>query len=133
MAKKPLRRLSIWRLKAGQTFDDVISEAAVAFQTVDIQLAGATAVRLLTKQSPSRVPDWVPFLKEGFVQLNPLQTQSAAALLLVEVEQRIFALSFGSARFWLNKESLGLRLVQSQKAIAVARATPDRKLAASLS
>ena len=29
--------------------------------------------------------------------------------------------------------SLGSRLVQSQKAMAVARATPDRKLAASLS
>jgi acetyl esterase/lipase len=34
---------------------------------------------------------------------------------------------------WAQVEVLGSRLVQSQKAMAVASATPDRKLAASLS
>lgn len=109
MAKKPLRRLSIWRLKQNLVFDDAIGETAVALRSTDIQIDGASGARLITKQSPSRIPDWVGFLRQGVQGLAPLQTQSAAALLLINVNQRIFALTFGAARFWLNKEAVDRR------------------------
>lgn len=109
MAKKPLRRLSIWRLKADKGFDEAVAETATALRAVNLEVPGADEARLLTKQSPTKAPEWVGFLREGNPTMDSLRTQSAAALLLLKIEDRVFALTFGSARFWINKEALDRR------------------------
>lgn len=109
MSKIKVQRLSIWRMKDRLGFHDAISESARGFQKIDFNI-GDVKAQLLTKQSPKKTPDWVNFLKSSIVKFNfPLESQSAAALLLIETSGRIFALSFGAARFWIDKEAFDRR------------------------
>ncbi|WP_416832038.1 MAG: TIGR04141 family sporadically distributed protein [Erythrobacter sp.] len=110
MDRTPIQRLSIWRLKEQASLDDALSEKSTALKQVDFEFSGGMPARLITKQSPRKSPDWVKFLKSGIDAFNyPLETQSAAAVLLVEIHDRIFALTFGAGRFWVNKEEIDRR------------------------
>ena len=97
-------------MKEGISFEDAVSEKVTATSTLKFTMSGDCPAQLVTKQSARRTPDWVKFLKNGIPGfINPLETQSAAALLLVEVDDRIFGLTFGAGRYWINKEIIDRR------------------------
>jgi uncharacterized protein (TIGR04141 family) len=60
--------------------------------------------QIITKGTPPNPPRWRQFVQSGTEQqLGPLFNQSASCLIVVSVRDRVFAVSFGFARFWIDE------------------------------
>lgn len=102
MAKLPVQRLSIWRLKEGVPLDAVVREDLTNIKSTEATVGDHPAA-VYTRQAPQKTAPWQPFV-EGAIgkKITNLQTQSASAVLALEIEGRVYALTFGRARNWLS-------------------------------
>lgn len=103
MAKLPASRISIWRIKADVSEDEIIRDDIAGLQTIAAKIGGTDAI-VYIKQAPQRTAPWHGFLSRAIAKpLKVLETQSAAAMIVVKADDRYYALAFGHSRSWINK------------------------------
>ena len=108
MASKPrLSRLTVLLLKEGTSVGDALDPDRDV-ELFDVDLGSGMHARLAVGSSSSKVPAWVGYLRPHIQEpaLDSLRNSSTAAVLLLEVESRVFALTFGYGRFLLNLDKL---------------------------
>jgi uncharacterized protein (TIGR04141 family) len=117
MASKPrLTRLNVLLLKDDVSIDDSLEpDRAVDLYAVD--LGSGVEARLAVGSTTATTPSWVGYLRP-YIQspaLDSLRNSSTAAVLLVEVAGRVFALTFGYGRFLLDldrvEHDFGLKVI----------------------
>lgn len=111
------QRLTVFLLRDVKAFDDALVDD-VAKELVGSGLTEASGLtgRFYSKKSFLRSPGWVKYLEpavEGGVQ--DVRSASASGLLLLQVDGRVFALTFGYGRSFLNQAKIerrfGLKVV----------------------
>ena len=108
------RALTILLIKAGITVDEAIDPLKVSGD-VGVPLGSSVIGRLFTRPSIPKPPRWMDFF-EGAVDLTSLHlvNSSTAAVLMVPVEGRLFAVTFGYGRHLLRpsaiEENFGLHV-----------------------
>jgi uncharacterized protein (TIGR04141 family) len=106
MAEKPrLTRLTVLLLKQDVSIDDAL-DTDRELEIHNVKLRPGVEARLAVGASRSRTPAWVAYLRphiEG-PALDSLRNSSTAAVLLLEVDNRLFALTFGYGRFLLSPD-----------------------------
>lgn len=110
MSKAEVRqRLNIFLLKEGTLLAQAVKEDLKA-KAHDIKAELGLVGKLYTSRSSAHPPAWHPFLQTATTaSLNELIGQSSSALLLLEVEERIFCIAFGYSRSWISDEHLERR------------------------
>ena len=115
MAKKktPSRLLSIFVIRKEIDDIDAILKAPAALQKHEIALDGSFVGDLYVRPSKPRTPNWVSLFKEAIdVKKLPVDSSSSAALLLLKMNDRTFAVAFGQGRHLLEpdcyEENFGL-------------------------
>lgn len=108
MAKKPrLTRLTVLLLKEEVSIDDALNTDR-DLELHEVSLGSGVEARLAVGPSSSKAPGWVAYLRPHIEEpaLDSLRNSSTAAVLLLEVESRLFAVTFGYGRFLLNPDTL---------------------------
>jgi uncharacterized protein (TIGR04141 family) len=108
MATKPrLTRLTVLLLKEGSSIDDAL-DSDRDIERHEVNLGSNVVARLAVGPTSSRTPAWVGYLRPHIAEpaLDALRNASTAAVLLLNVENRIFALTFGYGRFLLDLDKL---------------------------
>lgn len=113
----PTQRLTIFLLRDVEAFDDALSDDATSALVSSATTKGSgLAGRFYSRKSFASTPGWVRWVNpavEGGVQ--GVQSASAAAMLLLNVDGRTFALTFGYGRSFLNQAKIerrfGLKVV----------------------
>lgn len=105
------QRLTIFLLREIADFDDALAEDVIPGLTGSelTEESGLTG-RFYSKKSFSRIPGWVKYIDpvvDGGVQ--GVQSASAAGLLLLKVDDHVFALTFGYGRSFLNQAKIERR------------------------
>ena len=109
MPKLPVQRLSIWRFKENTTLDQVVRDDLTNVKSAG-ETVGDHAAVIFTRQAPQKTAPWQSFVEQAInKKIASLQTQSASAVLAVEIEGRIYALTFGHARTWLSRAAVERR------------------------
>ncbi len=114
MSKK-MQHFTIFLLKKSmKNFDDAIKAGAGAGNPV--ALANQSFDGALYLPAPVvNPPGWLPFVESGFPGQNLAGNRMASALVLLKAGSRLFALTFGHARYFLKAEAyerdFGLRVV----------------------
>jgi uncharacterized protein (TIGR04141 family) len=109
MPKLPVQRLSIWRLKDGVPLDQVVRDDLTNVKSISAAVGDYPAT-LYTRQAPQKSAPWRPFVEQAIgKKIADLQTQSASAVLALEIEGRVYALTFGHARNWLSRAAIERR------------------------
>lgn len=109
MKKVKVQRLNLWRMKAGIVPAEVVREDIVNLQSEDFQV-GDMIGKTYFKQTPQRSVPWHEFVRSATSgNLNALESQSAAALMVMTVAGRTYALSFGHSRTWMSKSVIERR------------------------
>jgi uncharacterized protein (TIGR04141 family) len=116
MARKPrLEKLTISLLKQGSTRQAVLREPS-AYTSHTVAAIDPSRPSLFVLSRVPHAPRWAKYL-EGQVSpaLSGLVTASSSAVLLVEANGRLFAVTFGQGRYMVDDEALerdfGLRVV----------------------
>lgn len=110
----PQQPLTIFLIKDGITLDDIFEDIA-SLKNLSF-VSNQEEYRFYVKEVFQRTPKWA-FFFDGFVDLNEIgKTSSPGGVLLVEVEGKKYALTFGpGGRFLLNPScyvhGFGLRIV----------------------
>lgn len=109
MTKVKVQRLNLWRMKDGVSPDEVVRDDVANLQSEDFQVGDMTG-KTYFKQTPQRSVPWHEFVRSATSgKLNALESQSAAALMVVTVDGRTYALSFGHSRTWMSKSVIERR------------------------
>lgn len=115
MAKKkiPSRLLSIFLIKDGVDDVNQILKAPGALQKHTIAVDGTYVGDLYVRPSKPHTPNWVSLFKDAIdVKKLPVDSSSSAAVLLLEMNNRTFAVAFGQGRHLLEpdcyEENFGL-------------------------
>lgn len=82
-------------------FDEAFT-SIIGLQSFDIEKKYDYKAKLYLGEKKSSIPDWVPLLNEGFKGIPSIENISNGAVIICEVEKRIFAITFGIGRFLLN-------------------------------
>ncbi len=116
MARKPkLEKLTISLLKQGSTREAVLREPS-AYTSHTVAAIDPSQPSLFVSANLPHAPRWAKYL-EGQVSpaLSGLVTASSSAVLLIEANERLFAITFGQGRYMVEDEALerdfGLRVV----------------------
>lgn len=114
MSKK-MQHLTIFLLKESvKNFNDAVKVDAGAGNPVSLANQNFDGVLYLPAPAENP-PGWLPFVESGFPDQNLAGNRMASALVLLKAEKRIFALTFGHARYFLETEAyerdFGLRVV----------------------
>lgn len=113
-AKLKVQHLTFFLLKSSvKKFEDAVKSAEAGSPT---PLTNQSFTGALYLPAPAvNSPGWLPFVQSGFPGQNALGNRVSSALVLIKVEKRIFALTFGHARHLLKPDSFerdfGLRVV----------------------
>lgn len=113
----PTQRLTVFLLRDVKVCDDALAQDVKAeLMTSDLTEDSGLHGRFYVRKSFVRTPGWVKYVEpavEGGV--HGVQSASAAALLIVQVDGRTFALTFGYGRGFLNpariERRFGLKVV----------------------
>ena len=109
MKKLPVQRLSIWRFKKTAKLDQVVRDDLTNVKSTAATV-GDHAAAVYTRQAPQKTAPWQPFVEQAIgKKIANLQTQSASAVLALEIDGRVYALTFGHARNWLNRSGIERR------------------------
>jgi uncharacterized protein (TIGR04141 family) len=107
----PTQRLTIFLLRDIVDFSDALADdVAQTLEVRDLTQASGLTGRFYSKKSFPRKPGWVTYLDhvvDGGVQ--GLQSASASGLLLLRVDGRTFALTFGYGRSFLDQARIERR------------------------
>lgn len=112
---KKVQHLNVFLMKKKcMSFEDALRAHGVAGVPRNLTELGFESALYLPAVAESR-PGWVHFLDEGFGNLDITANRMATALLFVKVNGRIFALTFGHVRQFLDQRGMerdfGLRVV----------------------
>jgi uncharacterized protein (TIGR04141 family) len=107
----PTQRLTIFLLRDIADLGDALTDdMAKTLEVSDLTQASGLTGRFYSKKSFSRKPGWATYLDpvvDGGVQ--GLQSSSASGLLLLQVDGRTFALTFGYGRSFLDQARIERR------------------------
>ena len=116
MARKPkLKKLTISLLKQGSAREAILREPS-AYTSHTVAAIDPSQPSLFVSANLPHAPRWAKYL-EGQVSpaLSGLVTASSSAVLLIEANERLFAITFGQGRYMVEDEALerdfGLRVV----------------------
>lgn len=103
--KKPVQRLTIYRIKAGWVADGAFLRHEEVAHEHRIELGRRKAAVVYTKTSSPNPPKWASFF-EGQIPPDSISTVStASALMVVAVTGVTYALAFGQGRHLLEQDS----------------------------
>jgi uncharacterized protein (TIGR04141 family) len=111
--ESPLQSLNIFLLKEEvQNLEDAVAKGR--FERIDLTTVVGSEALLLIRRTKSHQPDWCRFFT-GAVDPGAFgRAGSAAALLLMHIDDHVFALPFGQGRYLLNldkvEERFGLKV-----------------------
>lgn len=106
--KKTSRALSIYLIKSRFTADKTIVKLGECDTPIHIALNGTTQATLYVKKTAAHQPKWASLFDEAVDKkfLSSLKVPSISALLLVEIENTRYALTFGQGgRFLLHDDT----------------------------
>jgi uncharacterized protein (TIGR04141 family) len=115
MKDKKIQGLTIYLIKPSLTQDVEIIKHDPAIRQCSIPLDEERTYHVFSREVPSKFPKWTDFFV-GHVEREFFgKIKSAAAILLIPVDDRFFAIAFGQGRFLLAEdcyeESFGLKVV----------------------
>jgi len=108
MAKKPpLTRLTVLLLKQGVSIDKALDPDRDV-ELHQVALGSGMDAQLAIGPSTSKTPGWAAYLRPHVPEsaLEGLRNSSTAAVLLLNVETRVFAVTFGYGRFLLDLDKV---------------------------
>mgnify|MGYP005852186223 CR=1 FL=1 len=98
------QRLNIFLFKEGTTREQALRDDVGQLAHVPISAGLNFEGEIITKGTPPNPPRWRQFVQSGTdQQLGPLFNQSASCLIVLSAHGRVFAVSFGFARFWIDE------------------------------
>src|SRR2546430_11411283 len=108
MARGPKQqRLNIFLIKEGVDISDVLRNDAQGLASVAIEPGLGFEGRIVTKGAPQNPPRWLKFVQSGTREsLGILLNQSASCLIILEINNRLFAVAFGFGRHWLDERQI---------------------------
>ena len=97
------QRLNIFLMKEGTARSEVLRDDVGGLSTVPISAGLDFEGEIITKGTHPNPPRWQQFVQSGTQQqLGALLNQSASCLIVISVDNRVFAVSFGFARHWID-------------------------------
>jgi len=107
-------RLSIFLIKKDWALDKVLDKKH-SLDSYSVRVGGSSIGDLHVKRSGQKVPHWAVLFQGSTVpQLPNIPSQSAAAVWLIRVQKRLFAITFGYGRALLvpgcSEEDFGLKV-----------------------
>lgn len=110
-AKAPTQRLTIFLLRDVDQVDDAIDkEAELGLQVSELIERSGLDGRFYSKKNFPRTPSWAKYVEpaiQGGIQ--GVQSASASGLLVLRVDDRLFALTFGYGRSFLDQAKIERR------------------------
>ena len=110
LKKASKQRLNIFLLKDEATLDTAVQKDVAGTKFFPISEEFSFPGTIWVKSAPSKPPKWKSFLQEGTESnLTDIFTQTASALIALESNNRVFCITFGSARHWIEDEKIERR------------------------
>jgi uncharacterized protein (TIGR04141 family) len=112
MARKPKERhfdLSIYLIKAGVTDHEVIVPSSPKLDESRVRNGRHTVGTLYVSYPPKgKLPKWTDFVRGGVADefLDALKVKTASGVLLVEQDDRVFAITFGHGHHLIDNEQI---------------------------
>ena len=104
------QRLNLFLFKDGTTREQALRDDVRQFTQVPISAGLNFEGEIITKGTPPNPPSWQQFVQSGTdEQLGPLFNQSASCLIMLSAHDRVFAVSFGFARYWIDETRIARR------------------------
>ena len=98
------QRLNIFLFKEGTTRAQALREDVGELATAPISAELDFEGEIITKGRPPNPPRWRQFVQSGTSErLDPLLNQGASCLIVLTAHERVFAVSFGFARYWIDE------------------------------
>jgi uncharacterized protein (TIGR04141 family) len=113
--KKKQQHLTVFLIKRNvKSFEDALKPNGGAGSAIPLNSA-ALQGSLYLPTPDENPPGWLPFVQSGFPGQDVVGNRMASALIFLRIQGRIFALSFGHARHFLDanafERDFGLRVV----------------------
>jgi uncharacterized protein (TIGR04141 family) len=106
MTDVAIQSLTIYLARSGASLNDLINPDYASLPNYSLMINAATPARLYIAPPIPGPPDWAAFF-DGYIETTIFgDNSSTSAVLLVEVRNKFFALTFGRGRFILNAEYL---------------------------
>lgn len=97
------QRLNIFLFKEGTTRAEVLRDDVGHLSVAPVSAGLDFEGEIITKGTCPNPPRWQQFVQSGTDQpLGPLLNQSASCLIVLLAHNRVFAVSFGFARYWID-------------------------------
>jgi uncharacterized protein (TIGR04141 family) len=111
MPRRPKKqRLNIFLLKDGTARREAIKNDVLGLSTFAIAPELLFSGEIRTKASQAVPTGWQQFVRSGTNEPMPeLMTQSAGALAVLEVDNRIFCIAWGNGRHWIDESKIERR------------------------
>ena len=102
-----IQRLNIFLFKEGTTREQVLCDDLGQLAHVPISAGLNFEGEIITKGTHPNPPRWRQFVQSGTdQQLGALLNQHASCLIVLSAHGRVFAVSFGFARFWIDEPQI---------------------------
>lgn len=97
------QRLNIFLIKEGTDRASVVRDDVRGLLTVPITEGLDFTGEIYVKGNPPNPPRWQQFVQSGTQQqLGILLNQSASCLIVISIADRVFAITFGFGRYWID-------------------------------
>ena len=104
------QRLNIFLFKEETTREQVLRDEVGGLAVAPIAEGLDFEGEIITKGNPPNPPRWRQFVQSGTEEdLGPLLNQVASCLIVLSAHERVFAVSFGFARFWIEDSRIARR------------------------
>ncbi len=105
MARPPrTQRLNIFLFKEDTDRDRVLRDDVGNLSVVPISKGLGFDGEIITKGNPPNPPKWLRFVQSGTEhELGLLLNQSASCLVVLSTQGRVFAVTYGFARYWIDE------------------------------
>lgn len=101
--EKPYISLKAFLSKPDIDYDDLeVFLSSGRYENIELSGSEGLSGRLYVKNAEEKQPTWVPFINTGITESLSLSNKSNSAVLLIEVDDRVVAYTFGYGRFMLE-------------------------------
>jgi uncharacterized protein (TIGR04141 family) len=101
------QRLNLFLMKEGTLRTGVLHDDVIGLTHIPIAPGLNFEGEIITKGTPPNPPRWQQFVQSGtHQQLGVLLNQSASCLIVLSIADRVFAVSFGFARRWIDERRI---------------------------